>query len=161
MLDFHSQDTNVFLKNLVQQKPLFDELTLDELYLLFANANKKTFHAGEYILRENELGDSMFIVWSGRVSIMKATPDGLEVEVTYLGPYEVFGEMAIIENLVRSASVRADTDCSVMEITRNNLAQMPVGGREKLFRNLARILSARLRETNVFLSMMLAGQKDI
>ncbi len=160
MLDFHSQDTNDFLKKLVQQKPLFDELSVDDLFKLVANASKKSFLAGEYILRESELGDSMFIVWSGRVSVMKETSDGHAVEVTYLGTYEIFGEMAIIENLIRSASVRADTDCAVLEINRDHIAQMSVGGREKLYRNLARILSTRLRNTNVFLSMMLAEKHD-
>lgn len=160
MLDFFSQDTKNFLQQLVQQKPLFEELTLDELSKLVGHANKRDFRAGECVLRESELGDSMFIVWSGRVSVIKGTAGGSEVEVAYLGPYEIFGEMAIVENLVRSASVRADTDCSVLEINRQNLAQMPVEGREKLYRNLARILSARLRETNVFLSLTLEEQQD-
>lgn len=161
MLDFHSQDTKAFLQRLLQQKPLFDELTLDELCRLFDNASKRLFSAGEYILRESEIGDSMFIVWSGRVSVMKGTADGREVEVTHLGPCEIFGEMAILDHLIRSASVRANTDCAVVEINRQNLAQMAVEGREKLYRNFARILSVRLRDTNVFLSSMLTEQKDV
>lgn len=160
MLDLYSQDTKTFLQQLARQKPLFEELTLDELYKLVAHGHKRSFLKGEVILRESELGDSMFIVWSGRVSVTKETPDGLEVEVAFLGQYEIFGEMAILENLIRSASVRADVDCSVMEINRQNLAQMPVEGREKLYRNLARVLSERLRETNVFLSSALEEQQD-
>jgi CRP-like cAMP-binding protein len=159
MLDLYSQDTKIFLQQLAQQKPLFEELTLDEIYKLVAHGHKRSFLKGEIILRESEIGDSMFIVWSGRVSVTKETADG-EVEVAYLNQYEIFGEMAILENLIRSASVRADTDCSVMEINRQNLAQMPVEGREKLYRNLARVLSARLRETNVFLSLALEEQRD-
>jgi CRP-like cAMP-binding protein len=160
MLDFYAQDTKAFLQRLAQQKPLFEELSFDELYRLFANANKRSYRAGEYILRENQRGESMFIVWSGRVSVMKSAVDGHESEVTYLGACEIFGEMAVLENLTRSASVIADTDCDVLEINRENLSQMPVEGREKLYRNFARILSARLRDTNVFLSTVLAEQRD-
>lgn len=160
MLDYCSQDTKTFIQQLVQQKSLFEELTVDEFYQLIAHADKRSFLAGECILRESERGDSMFIVWSGQVSILKGMADGSEVEVAYLGAHEIFGEMAILENLIRSASVRADTNCSVLEINRQNIAQMPVEGREKLYRNLARILSARLRDTNVFLSYALEERKD-
>ena len=111
---------------------------------------KKTFKPGDMIISENTSSDGMFIIESGLVRVFKSidTPMGSkELELVHLGPKSLFGEMAIIDDQRRSASVQAleETVCMVItkEMFNDSLSKIP-----KWVTVLIQVLVARLRETN-------------
>ncbi len=66
----------------------------------------KSYQDGEFIVREGEAGDHMYVIQAGQVEVIRKDGDG-EIRLAVLGEGDFFGEMAIFEREVRSASVRA------------------------------------------------------
>ena len=104
---------------------------------------EKHYEAGEVIFAEDDLGDAMYIVWSGRVAIMKGDFDNPAL-LGYRGVGEVVGEMALLEGEPRSASVVATESVRLLQITRNNFEQL-LAQNPKMGLSILSTLSARLR----------------
>ena len=92
---------------------LFSRLTDDQRREIAAASTTRRFGAGEVIVRQNEPGQSMFIVCSGTVAVV-LEPDRREVAVIEKGGY--FGEMSLLTGDPRSASVVARGDAEVLEL---------------------------------------------
>ena len=138
---------------------LFQELEDGEIKQVLSRAASKEFPAGAVIIQEGEAGDSMFIMCEGEVEITKQLTLILGEDIprervmTRLraGDGVSFGEMALLENEVRSATVTALTDCRLLELHRDEflgvVRQYPPMGNKLLLR-LAHLLSRHLRKTN-------------
>jgi len=130
--------------------PLFRHLTYKEQTAVLSIATTRTFPAGREIVTEGQPGEELFVVIRGRVSIEK---NG--VAIAELRPGGHFGEMGLIDNAPRSATVRAFEPTRVMVIARNDL--MNLMKREsilavKMLWSFVQVLSDRLRATNSELS---------
>jgi len=79
----------------------------------------RMYHDGEVIVREGEIGDRMYVIQSGRVRVTR-NAEGEEIHLTELKEGDFFGELAIIESEVRSATVRAFGDVMVLSIDKKN-----------------------------------------
>jgi CRP-like cAMP-binding protein len=101
------------------------------------------FAAGEVIFHEGAEGDSMFLVWSGRVAIVKGDLES-PVILAYRIAGEIFGEMALLENQPRSASIVALEDTRLLELSRSRFEQL-LGEQPAISRSIMEVLSARLR----------------
>lgn len=103
---------------LVQQTPLFARLREKELNELSQVARIRTFASGDLIVREGDEGDEFFIVSSGRVDVIKnvATPE--EFRMGILGAGDFFGELSLLDDEPRSATVRAAGDVECVSINR-------------------------------------------
>ena len=75
----------------------------------------KTYHPGEIIVRQGEIGDCMYVIQEGDVDVLKEK-NGTHTVVDTMHSGEIFGEMAIIDRTVRSSTVRASTEARVMTI---------------------------------------------
>jgi len=75
----------------------------------------KVYKDGEYVVRQGEVGNCMFVIQSGKVEIFREE-DGREVPLRVAGPNEFFGEMALVENDLRSASIRARGEARILQI---------------------------------------------
>ncbi|HZE20591.1 MAG TPA: cyclic nucleotide-binding domain-containing protein [Desulfobaccales bacterium] len=138
---------------------LFQDLEEDEIQQVLDHTNFREFPAGEAIISEGEPGESLFIMHEGEVEITKQLTLVLDEDTpkervmirlkAENGVY--FGEMALLENETRSATVTALTDCSLLELHRQDflglVEQRPAMG-VKLLLRLAEILSRHLRKTN-------------
>ena len=80
---------------------------------------KKTFYAGETLMQEGEGGNAAYIIESGKVEIL-VTRGTNQLCIGTRGPGSLIGEMAMIDDQPRTATVRAIEDCDVIEITRND-----------------------------------------
>ena len=125
-----------------------DAHALRGLSLLF---EEKIFNQGEIIFEEGSIGNSMMIITSGEVRVSQTSDSEMEEALIILKEGDVFGEMALIEGLPRSATIIAHTDVIIFEISRSSFLDYL----EKDCKNgilivlkLARILSSRLRETD-------------
>lgn len=129
---------------------LFADLSLPALQLLGNSFKELEFAAGQTIFREDEPGNSMMVVMEGelRVSFLAGRD---EETLIVLRSGDFFGEMALLEDQPRTASVVAVTDVRLLEIERDSfysfLSQDCASGVIILLK-LCRALSSRLRETD-------------
>ena len=92
---------------------IFQSLNDDEAGRLAARMKNESFAAGEIILRQNDPGDSLYILRRGRVRILLSSGDGLSEQVACLAPGDFFGELSLLTGEHRSATVIAldQVDC--------------------------------------------------
>ncbi|MDR1839780.1 MAG: Crp/Fnr family transcriptional regulator [Treponema sp.] len=86
----------------------------------------RTFHQGDIIFSEFELGDTFYLIQSGRVQLLKITGE-IERTLDILYPSEMFGEMAILENSPRSATAIALDEVKVLEFNSQNFEILLLG----------------------------------
>jgi CRP-like cAMP-binding protein len=135
----------------ISSSPLFEMLSPAELARLAELARVRQFGAGEVIFEEGDLGDSLFLITAGQVEVVRRLPGGELRPLTVLSPPEFFGEMGLIDKDYRSATVRARTDSALLQLTAQDLRtfrQTHNDGFTFVVVNIARSLSARLREAN-------------
>ena len=84
-------------------------------------AQERTYGKDEAIFREGDPSDSVFVVVSGRVELSKLGPDG-PVVLAMLGPLEMFGEMGILDDSPRSATVTEGTPTSTLPVSVSTMA---------------------------------------
>ena len=101
------------------------------------------FAAGEVIFHEGADGESMFLIWSGRVATVKGELES-PVILAYRTAGEIFGEMALLENQPRSASIIALEDTRLLELSRSRFEQL-LSEQPAISRSIMEVLSARLR----------------
>ena len=101
----------------------------------------------EVIVAEGSEGDSMYVVQSGKVEVVKTAEDGSEHQLGTLKAGEFFGEMAIFEGETRSATVRAVGDARVLEVDKKTVEKR-IQDNPRLAVNMLKTMSSRLREAN-------------
>lgn len=99
----------------LRKSPLFQGLSDDELQQLMDMAEPVSLRAGETLLKQGELGDTAYVVLSGEFEIQKQTGQSL-IKIDVRSPGDVVGEMALLSQSPRNASVIAKTDCEVLKI---------------------------------------------
>lgn len=104
------------------------------------------FDPGEIVFHDGDEGDTMYLIWSGKIAIVKgdlASP----VILSYRGPGEIFGEMAILEHQPRSATIVALDRLRVLEINRQRFDQL-LRETPSVSRSIMELLSSRLRKVS-------------
>jgi CRP-like cAMP-binding protein len=118
------------------------------MQIFLEKAREMTVPAGEVIAREGETNDSMFLIETGEVSIIKRFGAANPVTLATLGPGECFGEMCILETQPRSATAQAVGQATVVSVATAAFFQLYQKAPEQyciVLLNLARDLSRRLR----------------
>ena len=144
---FTFQDLQRIMSRLIDRVPVFAELSQQELIDLLANAEKCTFGPGDAILNEGSTSHFMYVMMEGAATVAKKDRHGQSSELASLGAGDSFGEMSLVDKDPRSASVTAAADCVLIRIPEGACWKNPVVS-AKIFRNISRILSRRLREAD-------------
>lgn len=126
---------------------LFSQLNTVELNALRRIAREQKFVAGQEIFREGSNGDGVYAVRDGLVEISGLVGPETRLVFSEVGPGDIFGEMAVIENKPRSASAVARKDTAVYFIPRAEMLSL-VEHSPALALGLLREISHRLREFN-------------
>jgi CRP-like cAMP-binding protein len=116
-----------------------------------AGALGKVYADGEVIVRQGETGDCMFTLQEGRLEVVIQQPGRGEVQVGIMEQGAIFGEMAIFEKEVRSATVRALGPARVLTIDKRTFLSR-VQEDPSLAFNLVRMMSQRIRKLTAALS---------
>jgi CRP-like cAMP-binding protein len=95
-------DNTEFLKRV----PMFEDLDKRSLEAIANAAVEQKYDAGQEVMRQGDIGVGAFIIRSGKVEVVQ-DKDGQPHRLATLGPGEMFGEMALLDEFPRSASVRA------------------------------------------------------
>lgn len=103
----------------LQQIPLFHEVAPSDLQALLTLMPRQTFSAGELILEGRSLGDKMYIVLSGQVRIfIEEEEDDYRLTIALIGAGQVFGELSLLDQAPRAASVIAETEAEMLLLHR-------------------------------------------
>ena len=125
---------------------LFSRIPGEELAQIAAIAQEVTFENGELVIQEGEPGDSLYLIVDGEVMVHK-----LGQNITRLGQRESFGEMSLIDNEPRSASVTAVSDTTCLKIERDDFFDLMTENPE-IAQGIILVLTERLREADRKLS---------
>lgn len=98
--------------------PLFSLLSDHQLAALFPAIQHRTYPRHSFMLRAGEKADALYIILAGRAKIVVDDGDGRQVTLTVIGPNEFFGEMSLIDDKPRSASVETVDPCEVLYISK-------------------------------------------
>ncbi len=131
---------------LLQQVPFLEPLTSEQRAVLASEAVLEKYEPGTDIVCEGSGGDGFFIIESGQVVVHKDL-EGEMVELARLEPGDFFGEIALLDDTPRSASVRADTQVSVLEISRWGFKRL-LSENPDIALTVMQTLSRRLRDTD-------------
>jgi CRP/FNR family transcriptional regulator, cyclic AMP receptor protein len=149
--------------SLLKETEIFKNLTRDQIEKVLTISRRVSFSAGETVMNEGEHGDTMYVIASGSVDVVKSLIRGGIDEEQETGSrnkvftrldasdHAVFGEMALLEELQRTATVRAVTGCELLAIKKDDFLQLAEQDYELGYRicmNLSRIVSARLRKAD-------------
>ena len=149
------------IKETVKNSFIFKTLDDEELKEVINIIEEKTFQKGDAIMKEGEQGDTMYMVAKGEVGVSKSLTmkfgddDFRETEKILTGfraeDNVVFGEMALIGQDKRSASIMARTDCILLEIKRDDFIRLVEGKPGlgvKILMKLSELLISRLRHSS-------------
>jgi CRP/FNR family transcriptional regulator, cyclic AMP receptor protein len=146
-VDPNFERKKAFLRSL----ELFRGLSSRELGQLAKALHGRTYSEGEVLFLEGDIGRALFILESGSVDLTRQGPDGPE-KIYTLKAGEFFGEMALLEQLPRTASARATEKSQLYLLYRSKLDELENAFPSVavcILGHLAQLLSARLRRAGV------------
>lgn len=106
------------LVNVLKQVPLFSGLNNRQLRIIAGLLTKREFESGRTIITQGEGGQGLFVISKGTAKVIRTQPDGEEVEVNTLGTNDFFGELALLDDGVRTASVITTSPMECLILTR-------------------------------------------
>lgn len=126
--------------------PLFKKIEPAKLKLLAFTSEHLEFIAGEALFQEGDVGDAAYILLEGEADIVVKTPSGSTVTVATLGKNDIVGEIAILCDVPRTATVVAKTQLVTLRVSKdgffNLVTQFPQVGVEIMHE-----LASRLHDT--------------
>lgn len=141
---------NKELEYLISEIPVFQGLDADDTQILSNYLFPKDLPMNGLVCKEGQHGSFLSFVTSGELEIVK-TLDGKEVVISTISKGDSLGEMALIDGLTRSATVRACKASSILILRRDDfntlLAKHPEVG-IKILKGIARLLSLNLRKAS-------------
>jgi CRP-like cAMP-binding protein len=145
---------------LIQDTFLFQLLNFDESLALANLFRKEPRRKGDTIIEEGALGQALYLIQQGRVTVYKGEGEDRE-KIADLGAGELFGEMSLIENELTSATVVAASDVALLTIRRDDFENLLARDQNialKIYRTFCNTLSERLRRTSQELQQLKAQQ---
>lgn len=131
--------------------PIFEELDSSELREIEKLVYKRTYTRGEPIFLQGQPGLGMYIILSGRVTILRENSKGENQELASLEPGAFFGDMSLLNDMPRSAMARSDELSQVIAFFRTDLMDLltrqPKTG-IKVISGVANVIAERLRAQN-------------
>ncbi|MEW5855501.1 MAG: cyclic nucleotide-binding domain-containing protein [Myxococcota bacterium] len=118
---------------------LFSAIPGEDLSQIAQIADEVELDLGETIFKEGDLGDSLYLIVSGKVRIHRG-----DTEIAVLGERQVFGEMALLDSEPRSASVTALTDVTLLRIHQEDFADI-LAEKSEIAQGIIKVLTRRLR----------------
>ena len=144
---------------LLRNVAIFRDLDEGELARVGEVCREQPFQPGEYIFREGEPGNRLYLIVEGEVRISRVVPGSGEEALAVLKPGALFGEMAVFDRSERSTDAIANAATRCLTINRSDFELLLDFNRDIAYKVLwacVRLLSGRLRSTNDSLRTFLA-----
>ena len=104
--------------------PIFAHLSEHQIMLLTQRVVQKNYRKGQIIIKQGESGDAFYVVGSGEAQVIVEHPNGWKELVGVLKPGDSFGEVSLIDNTPRNATVRAGEDMKMFELGKDDFASL-------------------------------------
>lgn len=147
------------ITDLLRNVSIFRDLDTGELARVAEVCREQSFVSGEYIFREGEAGNRLYLIVEGEVRISREVPGSGEEALAILKPGALFGEMAVFDKGERSTDAISHGGTTALTISRGELEMLLDFDRDLAYKVLwavVRMLSGRLRSTNESLKSFLA-----
>jgi len=131
----------------LRKHPIFSDLEPEALDQLCRYAKYTTLKRGATIVSKGDPGNSLIAIISGTVKISVSSADGRSAILNLIGPGEIFGEVAILDGLARTADATANTNCEIYVIDRRDFIPF-VRSQPALAMKFIELLCTRLRWTS-------------
>jgi CRP/FNR family cyclic AMP-dependent transcriptional regulator len=127
--------------------PFFTQLNDEELEVARSLAIEKSYPRNAVVLTEGEQGDSLFMIEAGRVKVFIGDEDGREIILKILGPGQFFGEMSMVDQQPRSASVTTLEPATFLILSHASF-EAAVQKKPRIANLVLRVLAQRLRDAD-------------
>jgi CRP-like cAMP-binding protein len=139
------------LAGILRQAYLFRDLDENETAMFASRARFENYGDGRTVIAEGEEGQTLFLILSGDVKVTKSIEQEAEQVIGILRPGDFFGEMALLDRLPRSATVKAMGQVELALLDHDSIRELfeenpSIGYR--VVKTFAEVLSMRLRDTN-------------
>jgi CRP-like cAMP-binding protein len=128
--------------------PIFSDLPEETIEKISQVGLRKTYKKESIILMEEESSGALFIIVEGKVKVTRTSSDGREVILNILSESDIFGEMALLDGLTRSATVTALEETDLFMIQRNQFLEF-LKDHPEISIALMQELSKRLRTADM------------
>lgn len=141
---------------------LFKDLKQPALELVARIATEETHPRGEKLFSHGDPGDKLYVLMSGKVRISREVSGMGEEALAVLGPGQIFGEMALLDEAPRSADAVVHESCDLLAIPRDAFDDLLFLNKDLAYEvlwSIVRLLLARLRQTNDKLTFLSTSSK--
>lgn len=123
---------------------IFEGLSVSELAAVASVAEEMDSAPGQEVIREGEPGETMYLIVSGEVSVLKEREEGQRIELDRIGAGDYFGEMALFEDEVRSATIRTEKPARLLVLHKQEFREI-VREYPEIALQICRVLGRRIR----------------
>lgn len=132
---------------LLKNSPLFEKVSTDDLRFVAQILEEEVYFEGDRVITIHEQGEHMYIIVEGKIGISILDDPEIKEFVDTLGPGGYFGEMNLLDDLPRSASVHVIEKCTLLSLNRTRLRAL-MNNYPELAVGMLQGLSLRLRESH-------------
>jgi CRP-like cAMP-binding protein len=136
---------------LFAESAIFKDLDDDEIEIVGEICHSVQVAVGDYIFREGDEGDRLYIIEKGEVRISRRVPGAGEEALTVLRRGACFGEMSVLDSSTRSMDAIAHSRCTLLTISREDFRELLDTRRDlgyKILWSIVYMLCERLRSAN-------------
>jgi CRP/FNR family transcriptional regulator, cyclic AMP receptor protein len=135
------------IPRILKKVPLFSSLSDEQLQMLQPCLQQRSYPRNSFIVRVGDATDALYVILTGRVKVQISDAQGHEVILATMGPNEYFGEMGLLDDQPRSASVETLEACETLRFSKSGFLAC-VKDHPELAMIIIRNLVARLREAD-------------
>ena len=139
---------------------LFEILSVGELAAIASVVEEIDYPVGEIVIKEGTAGETLYLMIEGEVSVIKDLGKINEVEIDRMTDGEYFGEMALFEDTVRSASIRTEKPSAFMVLHKQEFKEI-VREYPQIALEICKVLSGRIRKLHQKIEARYYCQKDV
>lgn len=132
----------------IKKTPIFDSLNQNDYEQIAKVSTVEEYSKDSIIFLENDVPDAFYLIVEGNVEILKEGRNGKQEVLAIKRNYEVFGEMAVIDDLPRSATIKARTDIKLLKIEKDQFVELLKSFSHISF-EMARSVCYTVRKTNI------------
>ncbi len=130
---------------ILRQIPLFAKIDPSRIKLLAFTSERLTFQPDDIVCKQGDIGDAAYFIMAGEADVIVDTPSG-PLTVATLGKNDVVGEIAILIDIPRTATIKAKTELTTLKITKDVFFRMVIEFPEMAV-EMMRVLAERLVRT--------------
>ena len=108
---------------LLRNIPLFAKIEPSKLKLLAFTSQRLTFNAGDSLFKQGDAGDALYVIMEGEADVLVDTPGG-QITVATMGTHDFVGDIAVLCDVPRTATVTATSKLTTMRITKDLFFQL-------------------------------------